>query len=45
MSEARVWDRLASRYDTIVCLFDSSYGRLYVRWKNLAESCVDEPKL
>lgn len=28
MSEARVWDRLAGRYDTVVRLFDSSYGRV-----------------
>lgn len=28
MSEARVWDRLAGRYDTIVRLFDSSYDRV-----------------
>lgn len=26
MSEARVWDRLARRYDTVVRLFDASYG-------------------
>lgn len=31
MSEARVWDRLAGRYDTIVRLFDSSYGRVRER--------------
>jgi len=31
MTEARVWDRLASRYDTIVRLFDTSYGRVRER--------------
>lgn len=31
MSEARVWDRLAGRYDTVVRLFDSSYGRVRER--------------
>lgn len=31
MSEARVWDRLAGRYDTVVRLFDSSYDRVRER--------------
>lgn len=31
MSEARVWDRLAGRYDTVVRLFDASYGRVRER--------------
>lgn len=31
MTEARIWDRLAGRYDTIVRLFDTSYGRVRER--------------
>ncbi|MBO6940587.1 MAG: class I SAM-dependent methyltransferase [Deltaproteobacteria bacterium] len=31
MSEAKVWDRLAGRYDTIVRLFDTSYGQVRER--------------
>lgn len=31
MSEAKVWDRLADRYDTLVRLFDTSYGRVRER--------------
>ncbi|MFN3200005.1 MAG: class I SAM-dependent methyltransferase [Bradymonadia bacterium] len=31
MSEARVWDRLAGRYDTVVRLFDSSYDKVRER--------------
>lgn len=31
MTEARIWDRLAGRYDTIVRLFETSYGRVRER--------------
>ncbi len=31
MSEARIWDRLAGRYDVIVRLFDASYGHVNER--------------
>ena len=31
MSEAHIWDRLARRYDTVVRLFDSSYGQVRER--------------
>lgn len=31
MSEAHIWDRLAGRYDTLVRLFDTSYGQIRAR--------------
>lgn len=31
MSEARIWDRLAGRYDALVRLFDTSYPRVRAR--------------
>lgn len=31
MSEARIWDRLAGRYDAIVRMFDTSYPRVRAR--------------
>ncbi len=33
MNDARIWDRLAGRYDTIVRLFDTSYSKVRERLK------------